>query len=430
MRIAIIGAGVSGNVAARLLWPEHDITLFEAGDHVGGHAQTVDFQAWGKSWSVDTGFMVFNQRTYPHFCRLLDLLGVAPEDSDMSFSVRCQRTGLEYQGSSLDGVFAQRMNLLRPSFLAMLRSIVRFNREAPAWLDESDEELSLGEYLDGRRYARSFVDHYLLPMTAAVWSAPPDRLRGFPARYLFSFFRNHGIFELQNRPPWKTVSGRSRSYVEQLVRPFRDRIRLNTPIASVRRTGDGVEVRPIGEPAERFDHVVLAVHSDQALRMLADPSDDERRILGAMPYQRNKAVLHLDASLLPRRRRAWASWNYHIPADADLPVSVTYDLRRLQNIPAPAPILLTLNPTTPLRPELVLRHLEYHHPQYDQRSLAAQRGREAINGRRNTWYCGAYWGYGFHEDGVRSALDVAQAFGKSLDACTVACTKEPLSITA
>jgi predicted NAD/FAD-binding protein len=374
--------------------------------------------------------MVFNERTYPNFCRLLELLDVAPQDSDMSFSVRCQATALEYQGSSLNGVFAQRRNLLRPSFLAMLRSIMRFNREAPAWLDETDEEIPLGAFLDRQRYSRSFIDHYLLPMTAAVWSAPPGRLRSFPARYLFSFLRNHGIFDLRGRPQWKTVTGRSRAYVDRLVEPIRDRIRLNTPISSVRRVDGGVEVQPIGKPAERFDHVVFATHSDQALRMLADASDDERRILGAMPYQRNEAVLHLDASLLPRNRRAWASWNYHIPADADLPVSVTYDLRRLQRIPAPGPILLTLNPTQSIRRDLVIRRLVYRHPQYDERSLAAQRRRQQIHGRRNTWFCGAYWGYGFHEDGVRSALDVAQAFGLDLDACTVACTKEPLFITA
>jgi predicted NAD/FAD-binding protein len=430
MRIAIIGAGISGNLAARLLHPDHDIHVFEADSHIGGHARTVDFDAWGRSRSVDVGFMVFNERTYPIFRRLLRELDVPAQDSDMSFSVRCQRTGLEYQGSSLNGLFAQRRNLLRPAFWNMLREIARFNREALAWLQQSDEEIPLGEFLDRGRYASAFVDHYLVPMTAAVWSAPPGRIREFPARYLLAFFRNHGIFELRNRPAWKTVHGRSRAYVDALVAPFRDRIRLNSAVARIERRADHVVVQPKRGEAERFDHVVLAVHSDQALWMLADADRLEREILGAIAYQPNEAVLHFDESLLPRRRRAWASWNYHIPADEQAFVSVTYDLCRLQRVDAPRPILLTLNPSQPIRPDTVIERLAFHHPQYDGRSLAAQRRRVEINGRRRTWFCGAYWGYGFHEDGARSAVEVALGFGQPFERCKVACTKERYAITA
>lgn len=423
MRIAVIGAGVSGNVVARLLADEHEVWLYESGDYAGGHTNTVSFDAWGQTWHVDTGFMVFNDRTYPNFIRLLQTLGVAAQDSDMSFSVSCERTGLEYQGSSLNGLFAQRRNLIRPAFYGMLRDILRFNRAAPRLLDSDAESLTLGQYLDRSGLGREFVDHYLLPMTAAIWSARPRAVLEFPAYFLFGFFRNHGLFQVGDRPQWKTIPGGAQRYVAELLAPLVSRVRLNSPVARVVRHPDYVELTTRGGETERFDGVVCAAHADQTLEMLADADETERQVLASFPYQRNDAVLHTDTSILPKRRRAWASWNYHLSPDPQAPATVTYDLSRLQRVDSPEPILLTLNDAGRIDPDKVIRRILYHHPAYGPDSIAAQRRHEELNGRRRTWFCGAYWGYGFHEDGVRSALAVARCFGKDLETCTAASTK-------
>ncbi len=428
MRIAVIGAGVSGNVVARLLADEHEVWLFEAGDYAGGHTNTVSFDAWGQSWHVDTGFMVFNDRTYPNFVRLLHGLGVAAQDSDMSFSVSCERTGLEYQGSSLNGLFAQRRNLVRPSFYGMLRDIMRFNREAPKLLDADVDSLTLGQYLDRSGLGREFVDHYLIPMTAAIWSAQPRAVLDFPAHFLIGFFRNHGLLQVWDRPQWKTIPGGAQRYVAALLAPLADRVRLNCPVSRVVRHVDYVEVTTRGGSPERFDAVVCAAHADQTLEMLADADEMERQVLTAFPYQRNDAVLHTDVSILPRRRRAWASWNYHLSPEPHSPATVTYDLSRLQRVNSPEPILLTLNDGGRTDPAKVIQRIRYHHPAYGPDSIAAQKRHVDLNGRRRTWFCGAYWGYGFHEDGVRSALAVARCFGKGLEICTVASTKAGLGI--
>jgi predicted NAD/FAD-binding protein len=423
MRIAVIGAGISGNVVARLLAGEHEVHVFEANDYAGGHTNTVRFSLWGREWAVDTGFMVYNDRTYPNFIRLLEWLGVPQQDSDMSFSVRSDRTGLEYQGSSLNGLFAQRRNLLRLDFYRMLRDIVRFNRSAVGLLHGDDDSLTLGAYLQREAYGKEFVEHYLIPMTAAIWSARPRSVLEFPAHFLAAFFHNHGLLQLRGRPQWKTIPGGAAQYVERLLAPLRDRVYLNCPVDRVLRHADHVEVHARGREVESFDAVVLATHADQTLGMLADADDLEREILESFPYQQNEAVLHWDQEVLPTRRRAWASWNYQIMADARKPVSLTYDLSRLQRVESPEPILLTPNPEGRLAEERVIRRMRYTHPAYQTSSVAAQRRHEEINGRRRSYFCGAYWGAGFHEDGLRSALVVARHFGKDLESCIAASIK-------
>lgn len=430
MRIAVIGTGISGGLAARLLSTRHDVTVFEANGYAGGHANTVDVAVGERRFAVDTGFMVFNRRTYPNFCRLLQLLEVASQPSDMSFSVRCVKSGLEYQGSSLNGLFSQRLNCVCPSFLRMLYDIARFNRSgnAAAASGELKAGQTVGDFLSESRVGSRFVNHYLIPMSAAIWSSKPRDILGFPAEFMIGFFSNHGLMQLRNRPQWRTVVGGSRNYVRALLEPLQDRIRFRCPIASVTRTQDGVFVTPADGPRERFDEVVFASHADQTLKMLADPTRAEQQILSAFPYQPNEAVLHTDTTLMPRRKRAWASWNYHIPSGAEQAASVTYDLSRLQNHDSVAPMLLTLNATGDIDRTKILRTFNYAHPAYSRDSIAAQRRFKEISGQRRTHFCGAYWGYGFHEDGVKSALAVADHFGIDLDACTVASTKEPSRI--
>jgi len=438
-RIAIVGAGVSGLVCARLLATRHDVTLFEADAHLGGHARTVEFEAYGQPHVADVGFMVFNERTYPNFIRLLKLLGVASQPSDMSFSVRVDECDLEYQGSSLNGLFAQRRNLARPSFLRMLRDVVRFNREASQSLagDLMDApDLTLGEFAWARGYGREFLDHYLLPMTAAIWSAPPQAVEQFPAAFLLRFFQNHGLIQLRDRPQWRTITGGSRRYVAALTESLRARhaIRLNCTVAAVRRLkSEGVIVYDAAGHAEMFDAVVLAAHAPQSLRMLTDPTPTERRILGAFATQQNVAVLHTDQSQLPRRRRAWASWNYRVGGDATRPATVTYDLNRLQSLGAPGPICLTLNPDAPIAAKSVITTFEFAHPLYSTSAIAAQRQWSELHEQDAIAFCGAYWGNGFHEDGVNSALAVCRRFGVGLDdlvPCKVASTREASSTLA
>jgi predicted NAD/FAD-binding protein len=414
LRIAIVGTGISGMLAAWLLHRDHEITVFEAAGYVGGHTHTVDVERGGETHSVDTGFIVYNERNYPNFTRLLAHLGVETQPSDMSFSVRSESTGLEYNGTSLDTLFAQRRNLFRPSFLRMIRDILRFNREAPGLLTGQDDTLTLGAYLAERCYSRPFVEHYIVPMGSAIWSAPPDRMLEFPARRFVEFFRNHGFLSVGDRPLWRVVRGGSRRYVEALTRPYRDRIRLKTPVARVRRFADRVELAGPGGPAETFDQVVIAAHGDQALAMLADPTPEETATLGAIRYQANDVALHTDARLLPRRPRARASWNYLIPREKGGPARVTYSMTRLQRLATTIPFCVTLNRTESVDPAAMILRLTYEHPVHDRETFAAQRKRAEIGGGNRTHYCGAYWGFGFHEDGVNSALAVGRAFGRGL----------------
>lgn len=403
MRVAIVGAGIAGNVVARRLHAAHEITVFEADTHAGGHSHTHEIEVAGRSLAVDTGFIVFNERTYPRFTALLRELGVATRESHMSFSVRDEGTGLEYNGTSLNSLFAQRRNLLRPSFLGMVRDILRFNGNAPALLDAPGGELSLEEFLHQGRYGRAFREHYILPMGAAIWSTNPAAMLAFPARFFIRFLHNHGMLTIDDRPLWKTIRGGSARYVDQLIAPFRHRIRLATPVEWIRRLPGGAIVKPRGHEAQHFDAVFLACHSDQALGILADPSACEREVLAAIPYQRNEAVLHTDARLLPRRKLAHAAWNYHVLPGRTGPVALTYHMNILQRLDVPVPLLVTLNRSDAIDPAFIIRRMTYHHPLFTPASIAAQARQRELNGVQRTYFCGAWWRNGFHEDGVTSA---------------------------
>ncbi len=413
MRIGIIGTGISGLTCAHLLSADHELVIYESGDHIGGHAHTVDVEIGAGVHAVDTGFIVFNDRSYPGFTRLLERVGVERQPTEMSFSV-CSDEGLEYGGGSLDALFAQRRNLLRPSFLRMCADIGRFYRDARAFLADPDPKTTLGDLLTARRYSAAFVEQHLLPMGAAIWSTDLPRMRDFPAQPLLRFFENHGLLQLSGRPQWFTVPGGSRTYVDALTRPFRDSIHLRRPVRSVRRGRDWVEVADASGRRERFSHVIVATHSDQALRLLADASPAEREILGAIRYQPNEVVLHTDASLLPRSRRAWSSWNYHLRADDPARVCVTYHMNRLQLLDPGEELCVTLNGTDRIDPDRILRRFSYDHPLFDLAALRAQGERAAIDGVGRTHFCGAYWGNGFHEDGVTSALEVCRKFGRGI----------------
>lgn len=414
MRVAIVGTGISGLVSAHLLRTRHDVTLYELDGRPGGHTNTVEIEIDGVTHAVDTGFIVYNERTYPGFVALLDHLGVATKDSDMSFSVSDERTGLEWRGSSLSTLFAQRRNLSNPAFLRMLVDVIRFNRAARRLVvDGVDPDLSLGEFLGSGRWSRQLVDWYLVPMGSAIWSADPGSFADIPVATFARFFDNHGLLRLGGQPQWRTVDGGAVRYVEAILQPLTDRVRYGSRVEKVvRRPAQGtVELRTEDGELSEFDHVVLAIHSDQALRLLADPSPAEREILGAIRYQPNQATLHTDAALLPRNPRARASWNYHRGATTTGQASVTYDMNRLQGISSSVPILVTLNRADEIDPSTVLGTFEYDHPVLDIAAVRAQARRDEISGRRATSFAGAYWGYGFHEDGVQSALHVCRALG-------------------
>jgi predicted NAD/FAD-binding protein len=410
MKIAIIGSGIAGNLAGYRLHREHDITVYEAGHHVGGHAHTHALEVGGTRLDVDTGFIVFNDRTYPNFIALLDELGVASQPTEMSFSVRNDAKNLEYNGTTMNSLFAQRRNLVRPSFLAMVRDILKFNRQAPQLLLQGEGELPLGEVLGRHGYSRSFVDHYIIPMGAAIWSSSPRSMFSFPARFFVRFLMNHGMLTVNDRPQWRTIVGGSARYVEKLTAPFRDRIRLRTAVEWIRRQPGSVIVKAQGHAPERFDSVFMACHSDQALQLLADPTAGEREVLGAIPYQRNEAILHTDKRLMPRRRLAWACWNYHSIANHEGPLALTYNMNMLQNLPAPETLMVTLNRSDMIDPGRIILRTTYHHPVFTLASVAAQARQRELNGHHGTYYCGAWWRSGFHEDGVVSTMDALTHF--------------------
>jgi predicted NAD/FAD-binding protein len=412
MKIAIVGTGVSGLVAGHLLHPEHEITVYEAGARVGGHSHTVEVESGGESHWIDTGFIVFNDRNYPNFERLLEQLEVPSQPSHMSFSVSDGRGEFEYSGTPR-GIFARKSHLLSPAFLGMLRDWRRFNREAQALIGTNGTAPSLGQWLEEQGFSRHFIERLIVPQASAVWSADPGQMWSFPASFMAEFFDNHGMFSLRDRPRWRTVQGGSRSYVEAIAAPWRDRIRLRAPVRSIERLEDGVRIAADGCESEDFDQVVIAAHSDQALAMLADPSEAEREILGAIPYQRNEAVLHTDTSLLPRRRTAWASWNFHLTEPASGQTTVTYWMNNLQQLRADREFLLTLNRSEEIDPGKVLRRFSYEHPVYSAEGVAAQAENAEISGVRHTHYCGAYWGWGFHEDGVVSAIRACERIASS-----------------
>ena len=410
MRIAIVGTGVSGLVAAHLLCREHDLTVFEARDRIGGHVNTIEVEVRnGETLQIDTGFIVYNENNYPLFTRLIRQLGVETQPSDMSFSVKCDRTGVEYNGSSMRQIFAQKRNLLRPSFHRMLLDILRFNREAAPAIRTGAAQMTLGEYVRSGGYSRTLSELYLLPMGSALWSIPREQVLEMPAAFFVAFFENHGMLTVDDRPEWRVVAGGSNAYLGPLTQAFRDRIRTSTPVTSVTRNHDHVLVN-----GEHFDEVVFACHSDQALDALSDATLLERELLGGLPYQANDVVLHTDSSVLPRRPRAWGSWNYHVREGDEGPATVTYNMNMLQTLQEPRTYCVTLNGTDTIDPSSVLYRTTFHHPVYTNEGFAAQSRHAEISGTNRTHYCGAYWGFGFHEDGVRSGVRVAEHFGASL----------------
>jgi predicted NAD/FAD-binding protein len=416
MRIAIIGSGIAGNAAAYALSTstQHELSVYEQDERLGGHSATVDVDYDGRRIAVDTGFIVYNEMNYPDFTALLAELGVASEEADMSFAVSARKGGFEWCGRTykvVDGLFAQRRNILSPRYLGMLLEVLRFNKQA---VRDSQAGalagLSLGDYLRRGRFSDRFRDDYLIPMGAAIWSMSAQSMLAFPAESFVAFFRNHHLLQW-NRPVWRTVSGGSRSYVEKIAAPWRDRARIASAVTAVERSASGVQVTDSTGRTERFDQVVIAAHSDQALSMLADPSQAERDVLGAIGYRDNAVYLHRDPALMPRRKRAWAAWNVMQGEDPAADLCVTYWMNVLQNIDRACPLFVTLNPPERPDPALTFARFTYAHPQYDAPAIAAQKRIGEIQGRQRTWYCGAWTRYGFHEDGLASGLAVAEALG-------------------
>ena len=414
MKIAIIGAGISGLTAAYRLSPMHDVTLFEANDYLGGHTNTVEVTIGDERQVIDTGFIVFNDWTYPNFIEMLNELGVASQPTSMSFSVRCDTANLEYSGASFNGLFAQRRNLLSPSYYRMLADILRFNRDAADLVLNTPvtDETTVGEFLARHRFSPQFCEHYLLPMGAAIWSCPEGIFKNFPIRFIIEFYKNHGLLSVLKRPTWRVIQGGSRNYVAKMVNRFWNQIRLNSPIDQVRRFENHVTIIPRNCPPENFDHVVFSCHSDQALRMLADPTAKERSVLAEFPYGSNIAILHTDESVLPKRRRAWAAWNYHLSdrsrRNTAPAATVTYQMNILQQLRSRHVFNVTLNSDDQIAPAKILRRFEYQHPIFTVRRAAAQSQHHELINVNRTSFCGAYWGNGFHEDGVVSALRVCK----------------------
>ena len=409
MRIAVIGSGIAGLASAWWLSQRHEVVLFEANDYLGGHTHTHTVEQAGREYRIDSGFIVFNPEHYPLLCSLFDELGVASQPTTMSFSVHSERSGVEYNATSLATLFCQRRNLVSPRFWGMLRDLARFYREAPALLEGDEAGPTLGEYLQRGGYGAAFRDEHLVPMASALWSSPPQGILAFPARYLVQFMANHHMLTLGERSPWRVVTGGSATYVDALRARWRVQARVSCPVLAVRRDAEGVDV-DTRQGRERFDHVVMAGHSDDMLALLHDADARERDVLGAIRYQSNDTVLHTDARLLPRNRKAWAAWNAHVPRDPLAPCTVSYCMNLLQDVLSPAPFVVTLNRSEAIDPARILRRMHYRHPVYDQAMVAAQARKAEIQGHRRTWFAGAYWGWGFHEDGIRSARALVDAF--------------------
>jgi hypothetical protein len=414
MRIAVVGSGIAGLASAWLLSHAHDVVLFEANGYLGGHTHTHAIELQGQHYAVDTGFIVHNPAHYPLLTRLFNTLGVATQSTTMSFSVHHGRSGLEYNASSLDTLFCQRRNLVSPRFLGMVRDLFRFYRQAPSLLDLNGHSNTpgpgIGDWLAENGYGAAFRDDHLVPMASALWSSPPEQILSFPARYLVQFMANHQMLQVSGRPQWRVVRGGSATYVDALRARWQVQERLHCPVHAVARDAHGVTVDSAAG-RERFDQIVLACHSDQALRLLSDASANEREVLGAIDFQPNDVVLHTDASLLPRNRKAWAAWNAFVPGTPGAPCTVSYCMNLLQGLQAPAPLVVTLNRSEAIHPAKILRRMQYQHPVYNAQSVAAQGRRSDIQGIQHTWFAGAYWGWGFHEDGIRSAVDVAASMG-------------------
>lgn len=416
MKIAIVGSGISGLTCAYLLNREHDITVFEKNDYVGGHTHTHEIEYDGEEFSVDSGFIVYNEWTYPNFIKLLDQLGVERQLTRMGFSVKSEKNNLEYAGHSLNGLFAQRSNFFRPSFMRILFSMRRFNAEARDDLGTLDPQITLGQYLTSNNYPREFIQHYIIPIGAAIWSTVPKQMMDVPAVFFIRFFENHGLLQVVNRPNWWVISGGSKKYVEKMIYDFKGKIRLSTPVKNVKRDIDSITVKfgSNGLEKENFDSIIFACHSNQSLAMLDSPSKQEEEVLSAIKYQRNDALLHFDDSILPKRKNAWSSWNYLLDEDPNRAVALTYNMNILQSLKSDRTFCVSLNSGDLIDRSKVIKHLNYEHPLFTLSSINAQGRKHEVSGKNNTYYCGAYWRNGFHEDGVISALDVCKDFGQSL----------------
>ena len=413
-KIAVIGTGISGLVTAYLLAPENDIHIYEANDYIGGHTNTVPVKINGHSYSIDTGFIVFNDRNYPNFTKLLCQNNITSQFAPMSFSVSCDETGLEYNGTSLNGLFSQRTNLFRMSFHKMIFNIYRFNRDAIIFLKNNNElDLSFSDFLERGKYGVEVRDFYVYPMASAIWSEGPDKIGDAPFHFFAQFFENHGMLNINDRPQWRVIQGGSQEYVKKLTASFRNRIRLKCPVKKIRREKDNVKVESAGKE-ETFDYVIIATHSDQALSLLSDPTKQEQDILGDIHYQKNEVLLHLDSSVLPKNKRAWACWNYHKTRTGINHSCITYNMNMLQSINSKESFCVSLNYKHKIDPAKIIKSINYDHPIISRQAINAQSRHQEINGVNKTFYCGAYWGNGFHEDGVKSALTVTKQFGKAL----------------
>ena len=415
MKIAIIGSGISGLTSAYLLQQQHDVTVFESAERIGGHTATVQVEEAGGTRAIDTGFIVFNDWTYPNFIRLMDELGVKSKATEMSFSVSCQRSGLEYGGNNLNTLFAQRRNLLNFSFIGMLKDILRFNKEAILDLESGQlkEGVTLGEYLKEKGYGSRFASHYLIPMGSAIWSSTLDEMMEFPLVFFVRFFKNHGLLSVNDRPQWRVIEGGSSAYLQPLVEKFKDRIQLGADIAKVHRAEDEVVIHFADGSTQVFDQVVFACHSDEALALLAAPSPDEQAVLGAIPYRNNDVVLHTDTRLLPKKKLAWSSWNYHLGEDRTKPATLSYNMNILQHFSSDTTYVVTLNQTDMIAEDKIVGRFQYSHPTFTLEGIKAQDRWSDINGVNKTWFCGAYWRNGFHEDGCWSGVRVANGLGIS-----------------
>ncbi len=417
--IAIIGSGISGLTSAYLLSKKHNVTVFEKNDYIGGHTATVDIEKDGIPYAIDTGFIVFNDKTYPNYLALLDEIGIGKKATEMSFSVHNCHTGLEYNGHNLNTLFAQRRNLLNPKFWLLVKEILRFNKlckgifEADVYLPG----LTLGEFLTEHKFSDFFAEHYILPMGAAIWSSSLEQMEEFEFRFFVQFFHHHGLLNIADRPQWYVIPNGSRSYLAPLCEPFKNNIHLNANILGITRNDNKVQIH-FDNPDDKqtFDEVVIACHSDQALLLLSDATEDEEALLSDMPYSENSVILHTDVSLLPDRETAWASWNYQLSQDRSKPASVTYNMNILQGFYSDHTFCVTLNQKQDIDPDKILKEYNYHHPIFSSASIRAQQQRDLICGKQHTHFAGAYWHSGFHEDGVRSAVEVAQRFDCFLDA--------------
>ena len=414
MKIAIIGSGISGLTAAYLLHREHDITMYEAANYIGGHVNTIDVEESNKLLSVDTGFIVFNNWTYPNFEKILSDINIEVQDSEMSFSAHCEKTGYEWSGSGLRSLIFNKNNWWRHYSYQIFLDVVRFNKISKKYLTSLDANLSLGTFLKQHRFSQAFINYYILPMGAAIWSSETKQINEFPARSFLNFFNNHGLLNLKYRPQWKTIKGGSKNYVKELINPFIKKIHINTPVMRVKRVAQRIEVFAKNRKPEYFDHVFFACHSYQAARLLDDATYQEKSVLNSIRYQPNTAILHTDESLMPKSKIAWSSWNYLLPKQPSENVKVTYYMNRLQKLSAKKNYFVSLNLEGRINPKKVIKIVEYMHPVFDQPAIDAQYQQTIINGTKNSWYCGAYWRNGFHEDGVWSAIQSVEQFNSQV----------------